>query len=296
MDVDRNPAPLTALVPSYRPLFDRLLSVCEGDDRIRALWLSGSLAKGTADGGSDLDIVVAVRDGDFDDFAGHWREWLATITPTLLARELPFARGCFYSTTTGCERLDVISEPVSNLSASRHRYRRVIFDRDGLDATVPAPDPLPGPDIDRLRWIVEEFFRIEAIAPFLLNQRRDYLAVVNGVQSLQLMLYDVFVECNQPQPPTGIKQWSARLTSEQRDILTALPVAKPERDSIVAALSAVVSVMRTAGRAAVTACGASWPGELDEGVQRFFERSLQDPYRPARKRQRRHGAAPARDE
>jgi hypothetical protein len=277
VDVDRNPAPLAVLVPSYRPIFDRLLAVCEGDERIRALWLSGSLAKGTADGGSDLDTLLAIRDGDFDEFAACWREWLATITPTLLARELPSGGGSFYCTTTGCERLDVVCEPVSKLPASRHRYRRVVFDRDGLDAAVPAPEPVAGPDLDRLRWTVEEFLRIEAIAPFMLNQRRDYLVVVNGVQSLQRMLYDVFVECNQPQPPMGIKQWSARLTPEQRQILTALPVAAPERDSIVAALRAVVNAMRTAGRAAVTACGCSWPVDLDNGVQRFVDRSLPAP-------------------
>src|ERR1700677_4849843 len=77
--------------------------------------------------------------------AACWREWLATITPTLIARELPFAPGSFYSTTTGCERLDVVCEPVSKLSASPHRYRRVVFDRDGLDASVPDPEPMPGP-------------------------------------------------------------------------------------------------------------------------------------------------------
>jgi hypothetical protein len=114
VDVDRSPAPLAALVPSYRPIFDRLLTVCEGDERIRALWLSGSLAQGTADGGSDLDCLLAIRDPDFDEFAARWREWLAAMTPTLLARELPLARGAFYSTTTGCERLDVVCEPVSN--------------------------------------------------------------------------------------------------------------------------------------------------------------------------------------
>lgn len=61
--------PLAALLPSYRPIFDRLLAVCEGDERIRAFWLSGSLAKDTADSGSDLDCLLAIRDADFDDFA-----------------------------------------------------------------------------------------------------------------------------------------------------------------------------------------------------------------------------------
>jgi hypothetical protein len=277
VDVDRDPAPLAALVPSYRPIFGRLLAVCEGDERIRALWLSGSLAKGTADGGSDLDCLVAIRDRDFDGFAASWREWLAAITPTLLARELPFAPGSFYSTTTGCERLDVVCEPVSKLPSSRHRYRRVVFDRDGLDATVPAPEPGAGPNLDRLRWTVEEFFRVQAIAPFMLNQRRDYLCVARGVQDLQGMLYQVFVECNQPQPPMGVKQWSAKLTPEQQRILTALPPAAPELGSIVVALRAVVDAMRTAGRAAVTACGCDWPADLDDGVQRFFDRSLPAP-------------------
>lgn len=277
MDVDRSPAPLAALLPSYRPIFDRLLEVCEGDERIRAFWLSGSLAKGTADSGSDLDCMLAIRDADFDEFAAGWREWLATITPTLLARELPFARGSFYSTTTGCERLDVVCEPVSKVPTSRHRYRRVVFDRDGLDAAVPAPEPPPGPNLDRLHSTVEEFFRVEAIVPVMLNQRRDYLAAVNGVQSLQLMLYNVFVECNQPQPPMGIKQWTARLTPEQRQVLTALPVAAPEHDSIAVGLRAAGNAMRISGRAAVTACGGTWPVDLDEGVQRFVDQSVPAP-------------------
>ena len=122
--------------------------------------------------------------------------------------------------------------------------------------------------------MVEEFFRIEAITPFMLNQRRDYLCVVQGVQDLQRILYNVFVECNQPQPPMGIKQWSARLTSEQQQILTALPLPAPEPGPLAATLRAVGAAMRTAGRAAVIACGCDWPADLDDGVQRFVDQSL----------------------
>jgi hypothetical protein len=272
--VDRDPASLAALPESYRPIFDRLLAACLDDPRIRALWLSGSLARGTADRGSDLDALIAVRDEDFDEFAAHWREWLATIVPTLIARELPFAPGSFYSTTEDCERLDVVCERVSDLLTTPHRYRRAVFDRDRLDAAVPEPEPMPGPDVARLQALVEEFFRIQAIAPFMLMERRDLLVVVSGVQAMQQMVYDLFVESNQPQPPMGIKQWSARLTTEQRDLLIALPVAAPDERSIVAALRGVVDAMRTAGRAALARCGGEWPVELDDGVQRFFDRSM----------------------
>lgn len=251
-----------------------MLTICEHDPRIRALWLSGSLAKGTADGGSDLDTLVAIRDEDFDGFVAHWRDWLGSITPTLIARELPFAPGSFHSTTTSCTRLDVIVERVSSLPDTTHRYRRVVFDRDELDATVPAPEPILGPDPAKLHVIVEEFFRILAISPFMLDQRRDYLVSLEGVHALRQLLYDVFVESNQPLPPMGIKQWSAKLNSEQREIMLALPVASAERDSLVSAMSAVVEVMQTAGRRAAVSGGCRWPINLENEVMHFFNEAL----------------------
>src|SRR5215813_9419922 len=50
---DQPPAPLDVLAPGCRPLFDRARSVFESDDRVRALWLSGSLAHGVAYAASD---------------------------------------------------------------------------------------------------------------------------------------------------------------------------------------------------------------------------------------------------
>lgn len=79
---------------------------------------------------------------------------------------------------------------------------------------MPEPEPTSGPDPAKLLAIVEELFRILAISPLMLNQRRDYLVVEDGVHALRRMLYDVFVESNQPLPPMGIKPWSAKLTAE----------------------------------------------------------------------------------
>lgn len=204
-------------------------------------------------------------------------DWLSSITPTLIARELPFAPGSFYSTTINCARLDVVAERVGSLPDTPHRYRRVVFDRDRLDATVPPPEPIPGPDPARLLTIVEEFFRILAISPFMLDQRRDYLVVLEGVHTLRHMLYDVFVESNQPLPPMGVKQWSAKLTPEQREIMHALPAATPDRDSLVPALRTVVEAMRTAGRRGAASCGCQWPVRLDDEVTRFFNEAMDQP-------------------
>src|SRR5688572_8633723 len=92
---------IAALPRAYRDLFDRARARLEGDERVRGMWLGGSLARGTADAASDLDVILAVADDAHEEFTESWRSWLADITPTVLAEELPFAKGSFYSVTPG---------------------------------------------------------------------------------------------------------------------------------------------------------------------------------------------------
>ena len=49
----------------------------EADERVRAMWLSGSLGRGDADAMSDLDLIVAVADDALPEFAAQWQDWLA---------------------------------------------------------------------------------------------------------------------------------------------------------------------------------------------------------------------------
>ena len=79
---------LRPLPAGYHRLYARAVAAAERDDRIRAMWLSGSVGRGVADAGSDLDIVIAIAPDFVADFAADWRAWLAKITPTVLARFL----------------------------------------------------------------------------------------------------------------------------------------------------------------------------------------------------------------
>lgn len=259
---------------AYVDLLDRAIDVAAADDRIRALWVSGSAARGVADAGSDLDLLLAVADDRFEQFADAWREWLESLTPTLLARAIPGVPGSFYSLTVACLRLDVVAEPVRRLPDTRYRRRTAVFDKDGISDQVPAPEPGAGPDPGKVGYAVEEFLRRQAIFPAAVVARRDWLLGVVGVMGCQQLLYDVFVEVNQPLPPTGVKQWSAKLTPEQRELLGGLPNPQPDRESVIDAMRSVVDAFRTAGRAAAEAAGVRWPDQLDCGVQRYFEAAL----------------------
>lgn len=281
MVFELSPAIATALrsmPPGYAALARRIGTLTEVDDRVRAVWLAGSVGRGAADAGSDLDVVVTVTASAMEDFCARWRDWLATISATIIAHELPGMAGSFFSVTTSCERLDVVTESVATLGSPWASQRMALLDKDGLAAAhaarFPTPAPRPGPDPTALAAIVEEFLREQTIFPAAVVARQDWLLGVVGVMNAQLALYRLFVEANQPLPLMGVKQWSSRLTDAQRAILTDLPVPAPERESVIAAMRAVRWAVRTHGRAAVEAAGGRWPHDIDTAVAAYWEGQL----------------------
>ena len=63
---------LARLEPGYVDLLSRVVDHLDGDARVRAIWLSGSVGRSVADAGSDLDLAVTVTDAAaFSDPSGH---------------------------------------------------------------------------------------------------------------------------------------------------------------------------------------------------------------------------------
>lgn len=262
------PGGLAALPAPYGPLFDRAASVFAADDRVRGMWLHGAIARGAADAASDLDISLAVRDADFATFAGQWQAWLAEITPTLTARSL--GPGSFYALTETCARFDVIAEPAGKLPQTTLTRRVTVFDKDGLSQLIPPPAD-PPPDDGTITFLIEETLRQAANFPAVIV-RQDWLLGVVAVQQVQLFLYQLFAESNKPAPPTGPKQWSAKLTARQRRVLAALPVAAPTPESVRAARAATFTAFFAEAPPIAAASGVPWPDRLEAAVRGYLDR------------------------
>lgn len=264
------PPEIDLLEPGYGPLFDRAVEVFSADERVRALWLSGSLARGSADHVSDLDLLLAVRDDDHDAFSATWKDWLGAITPTVIARPLPFLPGSLYSVTPGRERFDVVVEPVSRLATTPFRTRVVVFDRDGLDTIVPDPEARTGPSSVKLAAIVEEFFRDYGMFPVVV-EREDWLLGLEAIHFLRGLIYQLFVEANAPQPPMGAKMWSAKLTASQRGALEALPTGQAERNSVIDAHETVAVAFVRYARQICATHDVPWPTGLEAATLRYLK-------------------------
>jgi Nucleotidyltransferase domain len=263
MEVSEAIAPLE---PGYDALLARIVEALEDDQRVRALWLAGSVGKGEADAGSDLDLVVTVRSLEAFAEPDVW-----SVVDPVITIPIPGMPGCFAMTTREGLRVDVVLETPADVAGSSYTRRVRVFDRDGLTPPAPATGER-GPDLHRMQAIVTEFLRQTAIFPAAVVAREDWLLGQNAVHGYRLLLYDLFVESNQPLPVTGIKQWSSRLTTDQRDVLTRLPAPTATRKSVVAAMVAVRDTLHTRGRDALETAGGTWPSDVDAAVSAYWHR------------------------
>jgi hypothetical protein len=257
---------LAPLEEGYADLFARLVDSIADDERVRALWLTGSVGRGAADAGSDLDLLVTVTDRSAFADPEVW----AVIDP-VITTPIPGLPGCFAFTTRQGLRVDLVLETPDEVAGSAYTHRVRVLDRDGFVPPAPTVEAR-GPDVARMQAIVTEFLRQSAIFPAAVVAREDWLLGQVAVANYRLMLYDLLVESDQPLPPMGVKQWSSRLTSEQRDLMTDLPAPSADRASVVAAMNAVRAAIRTQGRAALESAGGTWPADVDAAMAAYWDR------------------------
>lgn len=208
-----------AVLPSgYAHLLERVTEVLADDRRVRALWVHGSVARGEADADSDLDVIAAVADDALESFGDAWRTRIDAVTPTVMARRFPGPGGSLLSITPDGERLDMWIEAAGDVATSVVRDRMVVFDRDGLAASVPPPDPPAGPSPEKFATLREWDAAVRAVAAVA-----DDLLALEVTHALRWILYEAYVETNRPLAPTALKRWSSKLTDEQRRRFEALP-------------------------------------------------------------------------
>lgn len=259
-------AAVAPLEEGYADLLARVVERFADDQRVRALWLAGSVGRGVADAGSDLDLLVTVADR-----AGFEEPDVWDVLDPVITTRIPGLPGCFAFTTREGLRVDVVLETGDEVASSSYVHRVRVLDREGFEPPTPGEETR-APDVPRMQQIVTEFLRQSAIFPAAVVAREDWLLGQVAVRNYALMLYDLLVESNQPLPAMGVKQWSSRLTPDQRDLLAALPVPTADRESVVGSMTAVRQAIRTHGRAALESAGGTWPDEVDAAMAAYWKR------------------------
>ena len=224
--------------------------------------LSGSVARGTADQWSDLDVTITTTPEGFDSFLNDWMDSVAKVTPTVFARR-PIAPFIINTLTTEGLTLDMAVYP----GEAPPEYT-------GPDRyTVGLLSARPFDDLgDALEYAVEEQLRGLA-GPFIsLIQRGEHLRHLAGVPHLLGLLTTVFLAETGSPPPA--KRWNQAFTTEQRDTVAALPAVSATREGLLSFGLAAAELVVTRARPMYARYDRRWPHDLTEVTAARLEMEL----------------------
>ena len=262
-------APLRA---GYVQLLDRVKVAAQADDRIRAMWLHGSVAKRLADSGSDLDVIVTVADDTIQEFSSTLQEWVSRTVPNVFTK-VNFGR-VILVLTPELLRFDLMVEATSQLPRASDRHRVLVFQRGDIATALPPAEPERGPDPAVVDTLIKDFIGELSMMTTIIS-RQDWLFGTESVHRSRMMIHQILAEGNRPLPPHGAKRLSAQLTSEQRAAFAALPGVAATGTSVVRSKWATVDVFYSLVPATAIELGVSWPVDFEDAVARHLRAELQ---------------------
>ncbi len=263
-------------------VLDRAASTFKADERVRALFLSGSRATGSEDRFSDLDLLLVIDDGSFERFCEEWQSWVGELGPTVAAKPRSFARGFLVNATTpSCARFDVFVRGVARV-ASEPGWEKpaAVFDRDGIAQMLPEPRLPPAVEHDAawLSELIYTFLRTLSVLPMLLA-RGDLVRLTQHAQLMKQDLLELLIFENGDPPCRRPGAWawvdlSERLPEADLALVENLPALAATRGSVVEGHLAIASSFLPRARSAAARAGESFPTEFERTVLAFLEREL----------------------
>lgn len=158
---------LPAAVAPQAAVLLRLLEAAKADPRIRALQVRGSLPRGTADEHSDLDMLLRIRDDDYDGTLADMPSLVRSLGPTVdILFETPGSPFLFAQYADGVQ-LELSCRRASEAEGLAPGVV-ALLDRDGLLAQPGDPDE----PWDRELWLGWAWMALSQVVKYL---RRDSL-------------------------------------------------------------------------------------------------------------------------
>jgi predicted nucleotidyltransferase len=254
--------------PEQQTLIEAIASALADNPDIEAAWLSGSLGRGGGDQFSDVDILALAADGRADAASARWvAEGVGRIAEPVLVNKL-FGGRIVNVVTATWERFDVVFVQGAELARYDGGQLTPLFNRTGVEpprAAQVAYQPSPG----AVTALVEEFLRVLGLGPVGIG-REEYVVCLSGVELLRKMTVDMMLEANRVSLAErgGALKRNPFLTDGQRAALEGLAPVAANRESLMAANTALARLFLPCARQVAAEVGATWPAALEAATKR----------------------------
>jgi predicted nucleotidyltransferase len=253
-------------------LLDRIVARLRADDRMLAVWLSGSLGRGDGDQFSDVDLLVAVGDESWDAVVAEWDAGFAAIAPVVLRNRISSSDTVVFAhVTEDWLRFDVVLARPSTLHEYAAADLRLLFDRAGCQTRLAAERSPAAPNGPQVEGLVHEFLRVLGLLPVALG-RGEYVVGVSGAGLLrnlliQLMMLDRPVR-------RGALRLGGVLPDDRLAALSALPPVEATPDSVLAAHLACAELFLPLARELSARTRMPWPERAERALRAHLRRTL----------------------
>lgn len=252
-------------------LIERIRRKLQNDQRVRALFLSGSFGCGTADQYSDVDLLLITDHGKQEEFLRSWPDILGSISEVVFWQRPFTAAPLLNAITSDWLRCDLLVLDPDQLRIRSQKSLKVLLDESNLYATLPAEDPVEGGP-SKLMAIVNEFIRVFGLAPVAIG-REEYVVAVTGAGLLRSSLIQLFLEENGIRG-AGALHLKRLLTREQMDILEKMPGVDANRQSVIEASVKCARVFLPRAKKLAEKLSVPWPEAFEAATLRYLNKEL----------------------
>lgn len=271
--VEQNPSSKTAALNAF---VEHAAAIFFRDERIRILWLTGSLAVGKADAQSDVDLRAAVYAEDFATINQWWPDLLSQVAPIIWKRRWPGPpdEAILGAITANYTRFDVVLQSIDDTRPRTLEAARLLFDKDGKAQHLRLTEPPSHDPYTNLAFLVEEFIRLLGMLPIVV-ERDDVPIGMEGQLALHSMLISLLLlENGIDRMSTGKRHVVAFLNEEQRAILAQVPSLAPTMESIIQGRAAYGRLFLPRARRLMEACNQVYPEAFETATRRHLWETL----------------------
>jgi predicted nucleotidyltransferase len=254
-------------------LIQHVTAALGGQAGMKALFLSGSFAKGSADPYSDVDFAILVDPNQNDDFQHHMHSILEDFG-TIIYWVDPFGNGMLFNIIfADWLRCDVLITDENWLKTQSQASVRALIDPGNLFASLPERLPYRGPNKRQLANNIQEFIRVLGLAAVVVG--REELIVANtglGLQRTQLI--NLMLEELELADPGGALHLNPLLPPADRTLLEQLPGTAATMDEATAAHMAYARIFLPRAKALALKHDLPWPEEFLAATLKKLETDL----------------------
>jgi hypothetical protein len=258
---------------------EKAVAVFSADPRFLAGWLEGSLADGSADSFSDIDLYLCVTEGAWDQVWPNRRDLIARVAPVVAAADVMgvFGIGCLLE---GPVKLDVFFERESTLGSKQRIAVTRLWGFEEIFARLRIGDDLGDAAIARtLEYTVLGFLQGSTWPVRMLARGQRHTFLMSGCMLIEsgivpLMLLEKDRRAFHRNMFTRAKMLAPEQRAEYKRLMDRLIRAVSAND-FDAMREVQIEMHRTIcrlGRVAFERYSLTFPPQVEEEIAAFFNR------------------------